>query len=330
MLSVNNTTLVEDENSAFPTYETPLSRTIKFHCLLVFQILSILCSAIIFISFGRMRELRAKQHNHIVICLLVCNFLIISIELPVTLIYIHFGQLIPSSDKLCLYWIFTNYFLFTTSIWLTAVASIQRHILIFHAHLMNSHIKHYTPIILLPISLCIWYIVLIFFYSCEQHFDYTQPWCIGPCYTFQSVISTVDWIIGSFVPVILTVHTNIVLVVRVVYQKYRMHRGRTWRTTRKLAFQLFSISFLFLSIYLPLIIISLIRLWFNPTFLMIFGILYISYAVYLVPLLIPFICLISLPEIVLQMNKFLCFNNYVEPERPQNIPMTISSRRINQ
>ncbi|UJR20151.1 hypothetical protein I4U23_023283 [Adineta vaga] len=145
-------------------------------------------------------------------------------------------------------------------------------------------------------------------------------------------MGTIDWILSSFIPVVLTVIFNVLLILRVIYQKYRMRRGRTWRTTRKLALQLFSISFLFLSIYLPYVLIALIRLWFDPSFLMFFGVLYLVYIAYLVPLLMPFICLVSLPEIVLRMKKLCCsgFNNRVEAIGHRNIPMTMTSRRVNQ
>ena len=130
-----------------------------------------------------------------VICLLICNFLITIIELQITLVYLHFGQLIPSSSSLCLFWIFANYFLFPASGWIMAVASIQRYILIFHKHLMNTHLKHYIPILLPPVFLFIWYFVLAFFYPCQQQFDYTQLWCVGACYLYQGIIGTIDWII---------------------------------------------------------------------------------------------------------------------------------------
>ncbi|UJR20153.1 hypothetical protein I4U23_023285 [Adineta vaga] len=327
----NETIFNDDEDSTSSSLETPFSRSVKFTFLLICQVASVLCSLIIFSSFARLRELRAKQHNHVVICLLICNFLIVAMELPVTLTYLHFDQLVPASNRICLYWMFANYFLFTSSLWVMGIASIQRYILIFHAQLMNSHLKHYTPIILPILFLFIWYVVLLFFYSCDQQYDYTQFLCFGPCFSYQNITGTADWILSSFIPVVLTVIFNVLLILRVVYQKYRMQRGRTWRTTRKLALQLFSISFLFLSIYLPYVLIALIRLWFDPSFLMFFGVLYLVYIAYLVPLLMPFICLVSLPEIVLQMKKlYYNFNNRVRPIGHRNIPMTVTSRRANQ
>ncbi|CAF4148704.1 unnamed protein product [Adineta steineri] len=248
-------------------------------------------------------------------------------ELPVTLAYLHFGEVIPSSYSLCLYWIYMNYLLFPSGAWIMAIASIQRYIFIFHKHLMNSYVKHYLPIFLPPILLSIWYFVLIFFYPCQQQFDYTQIWCYGACYLYDVVISTIDWIVSSFIPVVLTVIFNIILLLRVIYRKYKMKRGNTWRTTRKLSIQLFSISFLFLSIYLPLIIFGLIRTWIDPYFLYVFTMTYLAYVAYFVSLLMPFICLISLPEIVTKIKRLCCLSSRVEPLQQQQIAMTLITRR---
>ncbi|CAF3857540.1 unnamed protein product [Adineta steineri] len=191
-MSVDSNGTLDYEDDSYSSLESSFSRSIKFDILISCQILSILCNLIIFYYFIRLRELQAKRHHHVVICLLICHFLIITMELPVTLAYLHFGEVIPSSYSLCLYWIYMNYLLFPSSAWIMAIASIQRYIFIFHKHLMNSFLKHYIPIFLPPILLSIWYVVLIFFYPCQQQFDYTQAWCFGACYLNEGLIGTID------------------------------------------------------------------------------------------------------------------------------------------
>ncbi|CAF1031704.1 unnamed protein product [Adineta steineri] len=323
----NNNETFDYEDNTYPSLESSFSRSIKFNILISCQIPSIICNLIIFFYFTRLRELQTKRHHHAVICLLICNFLIITMELPITLVYLYFGEHIPSSYSLCLYWIYINYLLFASSVWMMAIASIQRYIFIFYKHFMKSYLKHYIPIFLPPILLSIWYFVLIFFYPCQQQFDYTQLWCFGACYLYDEMIGTIDWIVSSFIPIVLTVIFNIILLLRVIYRKYKMKRGNTWRTTRKLSIQLFSISFLFLSIYLPLIIFGLIRTWIDPYFLYVFTMTYLAYVAYFVSLLMPFICLISLPEIVTKIKRLCCLNNRVEPIQQQQIAMTLITRR---
>ena len=63
--------------------------------------------------------------------------------------------------------------------------------------------------------------------------------------------------------------------------------------------QLLSISFLFLAHYMLFIILSTIRLWLGSYFL--------AYLIYGIPILIPFVSLISLPEIFSKLKKlFSC------------------------
>lgn len=236
-----------------------------------------------------------------------------SIELPVTFSYLYRGRLVPSTYHFCLYWIFVDYLLFSYNLWITAVASIQRYILIYHKNFMNARAKHYTPIILVLIFFLIWYVVLIFFYQCEQQFDYTQTWCAGPCYLYQGIIGTIDWIISSLGPVILTAVFNIFLVGRVLHQKFKLQGHRAWRTTRKLTIQLLPITILSLTVYVPIVVFALTRIWFDPYFLLEFTIYYFAYAGYLVPLITPFVLLISLPEIITAMKQLCCSANRVQP-----------------
>jgi hypothetical protein len=140
---------------------------------------------------------------------------------------------------------------------------------------------------------------------------------MGACFQYEGLIGTIDWIIGSLTPVSLTTIFNIILVVRAVYQKYKMQGDRAWRTTRKLTIQLLSISLLFLTLYLPMVLFALIRLWFDPSFLFVFVTNYFAYAGYLVPLLTPFVCLISLPEMITEIKKLFCCSNRVQPIQPQ-------------
>ncbi|UJR20111.1 hypothetical protein I4U23_023245 [Adineta vaga] len=326
-MSVNSNETSDYDDGGYFILEPSFSKTIKFSFLLSCQIVSTICSLVLFYYSIRLPEIYKKQHNHVIICLLVANFLITTTELPLTLIYIYFGQVIPSSASLCLYWIFMNYLLFTTSGWIMAIASFQRYLFIFHKQLINTRLKHYLPIILPPILLFIWYTSLIFFYPCQQFFDYTQLWCIGACYVYEGTIGTIDWMLSSFTPVVLTIIFNIVLFIRVVHQKFKMRRGRTWRTTRKLALQIFLISFLFLIIYLPLTIFGLIRLWFDPLFLLVLTMVYFAYAIYLVPLLMPFICLISMPEIKIRIKRLFCRGTRVQTILNQQILMTYITRR---
>ncbi|CAF1526705.1 unnamed protein product, partial [Rotaria sordida] len=76
-----------------------------------------------------------------------------------------------------------------------------------------------------------------------------------------------------------------------------MRRTLNWRSTRKLTLQLMSISILYLLFWFPLALVSLIRIYFIPTFIDEITYYYLYYTPYLVQLLIPFVCIACLPEI---------------------------------
>ena len=107
---------------------------------------------------------------------------------------------------------------------------------------------HYLPIIFIPIFFFLWYFILIFFYPCVQHFYFTQAWCSGACYLDQLIMGTIDWIVSSWLPILLTIIFNLVLIIRFV------------RAYRKLVRQLLFITLLFLIHYLLFIVLSTIQL----------------------------------------------------------------------
>lgn len=249
-----------------------------------------------------------------------------------SLLYLNNNERIPALDSLCFLWIFSNYVLFGSSFWIMLTAAIQRYILIFYKHRLNSAAKYYIPIALPPAFFVIWYTVLICFYPCQQQFDYSQLWCSGACYGYQGLISSVDWIISSLLPVSMIVICNVALIAQVVRQKYRMQRARTWRTARKLVVQLLPISLLYLIIYVPVNTIALIRLWFDPSFLVSFYSNIFAYFNYLGPLLVPFACLMSSPEMMTQIKRLhrLGLGNQVQAQELQPFPLVTLTRRTAQ
>ena len=57
------------------------------------------------------------------------------------------------------------------------------------------------------------------------------------------------------------------LLLRVLIQAKKMKRTVTWRSTRKMTIQLTVISILYLIFWFPLALVSLIRIYFIPTFI---------------------------------------------------------------
>jgi phosphatidylglycerophosphate synthase len=89
---------------------------------------------------------------------------------------------------------------------------------------------------------------------------------------------------------------NMALVVRVVRQKYRIHRSVQWKKQRKLPVQMIALSLLFLIFSLPSTTIYLVRLFGPP-----------DWADKVLPiffvLLLPYVCLDNLPYLWKKLNK---------------------------
>ncbi|CAF4319483.1 unnamed protein product, partial [Adineta steineri] len=187
--------------------------------------------------------------NQIFGVLLVVNGLIILVELPFTLQYLYHGQLY--NERLCPYWILVNYTLFILSIILTAWASIERYLFIYHDLFITRQriLLHYIPIILFCIYTPSFYVGLVIFYPCEQAYNLYGYICSGPCYLFESVPCLIDWCTNVGSVLLITCIINIVIIVRTIEQRHRMKRSiitvgnrKQWHRTIRLSVQLFSIS----------------------------------------------------------------------------------------
>ncbi|CAF2633860.1 unnamed protein product [Rotaria sp. Silwood2] len=70
-----------------------------------------------------------------------------------------------------------------------------------------------------------------------------------------------------------------------------------WRNHRKMVIQLWIISSLYMACWLPVTIVSLIQITVIPSF-MADQMDIISFAIYLIPLFLPLICLSTLPDLI--------------------------------
>jgi hypothetical protein len=114
-------------------------------------------------------------------------------------------------------------------------------------------IIHYLPLIILSISLFLFYIIITFVYPCKNIFDYTQIICGGLCYSKISPwLDTIDRLIHDVIPAFLITFSSICLIGRVIWQKhYRMRLPIQWHRHRKMVIQIIPISILYLCCVIP-------------------------------------------------------------------------------
>ena len=127
---------------------------LTFVLLLTVEIPSIACVFLVLVYFFSHWDsmiTKALPH-HAIFLLLIVSFLYVTLDLP--FIINHYYQ--RGCDNLrtpsfCSSWYWLDYTLLTSSLFLAATASVQRHILVFNAHSLRLRRKrwllHYIPLI---------------------------------------------------------------------------------------------------------------------------------------------------------------------------------------
>jgi hypothetical protein len=95
---------------------SPTQRSITISTLLVLSIPSLICFLIIFYYFVKLRKrlIFDSLNHHVILMILISDFLLIATELPMTLDYLSLGHV--RSRKVCLFWIYLDYSLETVSL----------------------------------------------------------------------------------------------------------------------------------------------------------------------------------------------------------------------
>jgi hypothetical protein len=312
-----------DNHSNSTVFETVLTRNIKFGVLLVLEPPSLLCNLFFVYHLITDRNLRTAVHHHVILALLIVSLLTNLIEIPRILHYLRNGIVTPQTTISCLIWQWCDYLLYGLANVLMLWASFERHLLVFHNHLVSSSrgrfFSHYLPLFLIVIYLTVFYIVVIFAYPCQNHFDFYLPLCGQPCFIDTSILSLYDLFVHSWLPTFFIAILSAGLVIRVVNQKRTLlHQNVPWRKHRRMILQLLSISCLYLICMGPYTLIQVINLLIglSKTAAYIKDV-YLFYVYWLLTLLLPYVCIGCLPEVTnkvkRQINSWIKRKNSVAP-----------------
>ncbi|CAF3608973.1 unnamed protein product [Rotaria sordida] len=194
-ISVNDSFIIEvndTESSSITILFTSVPPMACFWIMLIFLIPSIICSFFLLYNLFFDRKLRNALNNHVIIALLIVGLAFLLLDIPNYLIFTRLGYVWPQSTGICYLWCFVNLACFNLFGFLMVWATIERHILVFHNHWINTQIKcfliHYLPLTIIILYCLSFYTIVIFFPSCENEFDYTQNWCAYPCYSYDNNI----------------------------------------------------------------------------------------------------------------------------------------------
>lgn len=309
-----------------------LTYSVKFAVLITLEIPSIIVSLIIFIYFGYNYHTRITDHNRSLLILLIITFLQVICDIPMPMSFFHLNGLVqPATSAYCTWWTWFEFSLNTINGDLMAWISIERHLLIFHSNFLRNlqawkrRLLHIGPLVFCIVWGPLYYLVTIIITPmCENTRFYNSLLCGLPCYLLTNW-GTFDLFVDVIAPVLIIFICNLTLFIRVVYQNM-MIIGRVqnnWRRQQKLAFQLGIISFIYLAVWIPLSIIQLGEIYYDPNFLL--DVLdTFNFLVYIVPLILPLVCLMSMSDVVKKLKSFIC-----RKQQTTIVPINDTNIRLN-
>jgi cytochrome bd-type quinol oxidase subunit 2 len=138
----------------------------------------------------------------------------------------------------------------------------------------------------------------MFFFPCENSFDYTSAYCGYACFYSSTIIVAYESLVHEAVPIILIALFSVGLLIRVVLQKRRLRRTLNWRNYRKMTIQLVSVSTLYFATNFPYTINPILTLLFNVTPINenIQSIL-LNFVSVVMPLILPYVSLGLIPNL---------------------------------
>jgi hypothetical protein len=304
---------------------TPVWIKVEFSLFLIGQLLSIPCYLFVTYHFLVHKSLRYALHNHVILLLLLFNFIDLTIDVSMTMSYSLLGYVSLFSPLRCLVWQFVDYGIWYGSISLMFWASVERHILVFHSNLIRTKRKriifHYIPLIFFTIYTPILYFYLIFIYPCDRIFDAKSIRCGSICYLNMAPIWFIyyDSLANYTIPILLITVFSGVLILRFVQQKQRLKQATKWRQCRKMIIQLALVSISYLVFDLPYIIIVIVQSSGYPDFGSNILSPYITRLVYVPSIVLPYATLLSLPGLRQKLSVLLFWKRNRRTVAPSSV-----------
>ncbi|CAF3825083.1 unnamed protein product [Rotaria sp. Silwood1] len=323
---ITNDTFEGNDNNddvVFHESEISIPRPIRFWLLLLFDILSIICSLFLLFHLLFNKTLRCHLINQLMIVLLIIGLIIELADIQFYLNFLRIGIVQPAIPFICILWWFMDLGLYNGYTIIMAWSTIHRYLFIFHDQLIFQGKKrflfHYLPLIILLLYILTFYIKVIIFPPCMHIFDYTLPVCNdSPCYLNNLVLGIWDSVVNSILPTFIICIFSVIILIRVHYQKRHVINQRNrWRKERKMAIQLISSSVVYLIPNIPLNLIMLAHLCGLPESVGVKVELYFDFLCYFVIFLYPFICLGFISDV----RKKIQWRRLFLLQRPQQNPI---------
>ena len=280
---------------------------VRFWLYLLVLVPSTLCSLLVLHHLLFNRAPRRALNNHVIIVLLLIGLVCQLTIYPWLLYYLSREGNWARTLLFCSIWSFIDWGLYVTQVMVFAWASVERHILIFHDRWIATRKKrllvHYLPLILLLLYCLIFYGLVYFVPPCENILLTSGASCIDPCLLYSHAFSLWETLVNQILPNAMIVLFNVLLLVRILWQKYRLHQAMQWRKHRKMTIQLLSISLLYLIFACPNTLFLFMYLCGLPDTAGSDFKRWAEVFSYYLMLLFPFVCIFSQPKLVLQIKR---------------------------
>ncbi|CAF1006643.1 unnamed protein product [Adineta steineri] len=302
--------MASTNTSSIEQYNTIFNNSVYsfwFYFVTICSIPSVVCFIFDFYQFIKHRKTLIYENitHHIILCLLINDFIQVFIIQPFTLVYFYFGHIkYFYSVTYCMFWIYFNYTFINQSLIFTAYASVERYLLLFHKQLMLRHkiLFHYIPLLITIVYLPCMLFYLIFLFPCTHNFDPTQYECGAPCFAQSQPIGIINQIIHLFIPVTVLVFFNSFILIRVLAQKKRSAAAvagslsaNFWKQNSRMIIQLATICLLALAVWIPYVTSLLIQIFGDRAFGGSIIFFHIINATYIPNIGTPFFALIGFP-----------------------------------
>lgn len=286
-----------------------ISNTVRFWIFATLLIPSVLCSLFATIYLLVNRTLRRVLHNHVILLVLLIGLFSEVTIYPWMLYYYQYTGTWRRAQIFCSIWAYLDWSLYVTQTVIFAWATIERHILIFHEQWMNTRSRRLLFHYLLPLALVLYcllfYVVFYFFPPCRNYFYNSDLLCMDPCITYNFAFTMWEMAAHQILPAVVIILSSVALFIGVLRQKRRLNQAITWRKHRKMAIQVLSISILYLVCLFPYAVYCILYVFKVRTRSLRDFEEYAELLAYFMPLLLPFVCILSLPEPRSKLSKIV-------------------------
>ncbi|CAF1086753.1 unnamed protein product [Adineta steineri] len=260
---MSDTNITSDDDTSLFDIDTQQFYATQFWIFLFLLIPSMISALFALYHLLRERALRQALHNHIIIILLIINLFYQMTDMCFFIHYFRTYQSFMPTPTFRLFWGYIDWSIYGVQFFLYAWVTIERHILIFHDHLLSTRKKrffiHYLPPVIITIYPLLYYAIVHFVPTCENTFDNLTTPGFFPCQFSDVVFGTYEILADAIIPCFTIVISSVALLLRAVWQRYHMHRQIQWRQYRKMTLQVIIISSIYLIFPFPYMIINFLH-----------------------------------------------------------------------